>query len=146
MTEAQHQHRHHEASISSLLNNHDQLTSRPSPSTPYPPILHNASSNAPLTAKLPPIQSNSRTSVDWLNEPKPSENQKNSLARMSPPSASPTLEHNDKQFACSECDQTFSRPHNLKSHLATHSNERSFQVNMKSNQLMAMRSCYVWGY
>jgi uncharacterized Zn-finger protein len=34
----------------------------------------------------------------------------------------------DKPFVCKECDQTFSRPHNLKSHLATHSAERPYQV------------------
>jgi uncharacterized Zn-finger protein len=34
----------------------------------------------------------------------------------------------DKPFVCSQCDQSFSRSHNLKSHLATHSPEKPFQV------------------
>lgn len=33
-----------------------------------------------------------------------------------------------KPYPCPECHQTFSRPHNLKSHLTTHSSERPFQV------------------
>ncbi|ORX49435.1 hypothetical protein DM01DRAFT_1409422 [Hesseltinella vesiculosa] len=32
-----------------------------------------------------------------------------------------------RPYACPECEQSFSRPHNLKSHLATHSNIRPFQ-------------------
>ncbi|OAD76091.1 C2H2-type zinc finger transcription factor [Phycomyces blakesleeanus NRRL 1555(-)] len=36
----------------------------------------------------------------------------------------------DKQFSCHECNQTFSRPHNLKSHLTTHSSERPFQCDV----------------
>ncbi|KAI8065204.1 hypothetical protein BC940DRAFT_334868 [Gongronella butleri] len=32
-----------------------------------------------------------------------------------------------KPYVCPACDQTFSRPHNLKSHLATHSNVRPFK-------------------
>ncbi|KAL1936329.1 hypothetical protein VTP01DRAFT_463 [Rhizomucor pusillus] len=31
-----------------------------------------------------------------------------------------------KPYACHKCNQTFSRPHNLKSHLTTHSSERPF--------------------
>lgn len=34
----------------------------------------------------------------------------------------------DKPFVCNQCDQSFSRSHNLKSHLATHSPEKPFQV------------------
>ncbi|KAI8366673.1 uncharacterized protein BYT42DRAFT_587466 [Radiomyces spectabilis] len=41
--------------------------------------------------------------------------------------ATPKRPTPDKPFACHECDQAFSRPHNLKSHLATHSSERPFQ-------------------
>lgn len=37
----------------------------------------------------------------------------------------------DKPYVCKECDQTFSRPHNLKSHLATHSTERPYQASKK---------------
>jgi hypothetical protein len=130
MAEAQHQQRHHEASIPSLLNSHDQISpsQRHSPSSPFPPILQNSSSSPPLSTKLPPIHSSSRPSVDWLNETKPSESNSLPMMTRSPPSGSPIPESNDKQFACGECDQTFSRPHNLKSHLATHSNERSYEV------------------
>ncbi|KAI8084658.1 uncharacterized protein BX664DRAFT_300064 [Halteromyces radiatus] len=32
-----------------------------------------------------------------------------------------------KPYSCPKCEQTFSRPHNLKSHLATHSSARPFQ-------------------
>ncbi|KAI9321039.1 hypothetical protein BX666DRAFT_1913897 [Dichotomocladium elegans] len=32
-----------------------------------------------------------------------------------------------RPFACTECDQTFSRAHNLKSHFATHSTDRPFK-------------------
>lgn len=35
-----------------------------------------------------------------------------------------------KPYPCPECHQTFSRPHNLKSHLTTHSSERPFQVKL----------------
>lgn len=38
-----------------------------------------------------------------------------------------------KPYPCPECHQTFSRPHNLKSHLTTHSSERPFQVKKKKN-------------
>ncbi|KAH8555026.1 hypothetical protein BGW37DRAFT_420020 [Umbelopsis sp. PMI_123] len=40
----------------------------------------------------------------------------------------------DKPFVCKECDQTFSRPHNLKSHLATHSAERPYQASICQHQ------------
>ncbi|KAI8353662.1 hypothetical protein EDC96DRAFT_273330 [Choanephora cucurbitarum] len=33
----------------------------------------------------------------------------------------------DRPYACTHCHQTFSRTHNLKSHLATHSTTRPFQ-------------------
>ncbi len=35
-----------------------------------------------------------------------------------------------KPYSCPKCNQTFSRPHNLKSHLTTHSEERPYQVIM----------------
>ncbi|KAI8058953.1 uncharacterized protein B0P05DRAFT_277037 [Gilbertella persicaria] len=35
-----------------------------------------------------------------------------------------------KPFPCPECHQSFSRPHNLKSHLTTHSSERPFQCDV----------------
>ncbi|KAI9484142.1 MAG: hypothetical protein EXX96DRAFT_166681 [Benjaminiella poitrasii] len=37
------------------------------------------------------------------------------------------LNENTKTYACHQCEQTFSRIHNLKSHLATHSQDRPFQ-------------------
>ena len=36
--------------------------------------------------------------------------------------------HQSKPFTCTQCDQTFSRAHNLKSHFATHSMERPYKV------------------
>lgn len=39
-----------------------------------------------------------------------------------------TANNTSKPYPCPECHQTFSRPHNLKSHLTTHSSERPFQV------------------
>ncbi|KAI9322312.1 hypothetical protein BX666DRAFT_1848869 [Dichotomocladium elegans] len=36
----------------------------------------------------------------------------------------------ERPYACTECSQRFSRPHNLKSHLTTHSSERPFQCNV----------------
>ncbi|EPB84538.1 hypothetical protein HMPREF1544_08703 [Mucor circinelloides 1006PhL] len=36
----------------------------------------------------------------------------------------------DKPFVCNQCDQSFSRSHNLKSHLATHSPEKPFQCDI----------------
>lgn len=47
----------------------------------------------------------------------------------------------NKPFACHECDQTFSRPHNLKSHQATHSSERPFQVNTSKTNINT-RICF----
>lgn len=137
MAEAQHQQRHHEASIPSLLNSHDQLTTS-RPSVPFPPILHNTSS-PPLTAKLPPIHS-TRPSVEWMNDHGNKQNTNETTLSTSPiPETNnndsipdnDTSTTSDKQYACGECDQTFGRPHNLKSHLATHSNERSYEVRKK---------------
>lgn len=122
---APHQQRHHEASISSLLNSHDQESSSPS----FPPILQSNPPTSPLSTKLPPIHSSTRRSVDWLNEKPPTESKSLPTMTTTSPSGSPVPDSNDKQFACNQCDQTFSRPHNLKSHLATHSNERSYEVN-----------------
>ncbi|OBZ86253.1 hypothetical protein A0J61_05690 [Choanephora cucurbitarum] len=39
---------------------------------------------------------------------------------------------NQKIFTCIECGQTFNRAHNLKSHKATHSATKPFQVNTKT--------------
>ncbi|KAL9543827.1 hypothetical protein MBANPS3_007924 [Mucor bainieri] len=36
----------------------------------------------------------------------------------------------DKPFVCNQCDQSFSRSHNLKSHLATHSPDKPFQCDI----------------
>lgn len=36
-----------------------------------------------------------------------------------------------RPYPCPECNLTFSRPHNLKSHLTTHSSERPYQVRKK---------------
>jgi uncharacterized Zn-finger protein len=33
-----------------------------------------------------------------------------------------------KPYSCKQCGQAFSRPHNLKSHLATHSSLRPYKV------------------
>jgi uncharacterized Zn-finger protein len=52
-----------------------------------------------------------------------------------------------KPYSCPECHQTFSRPHNLKSHLTTHSAERPYRVNIhsflkkKSNYLLLLVRC-----
>lgn len=40
----------------------------------------------------------------------------------------------ERPYVCKQCDQSFSRAHNLKSHLATHSTERPFQVNIHNNR------------
>lgn len=52
-----------------------------------------------------------------------SNNSKQGHANTNQPSAT-----TEKVYACHECDQTFTRPHNLKSHLATHSSEKPYQV------------------
>ncbi|KAI9243855.1 hypothetical protein EDC94DRAFT_531303 [Helicostylum pulchrum] len=41
-----------------------------------------------------------------------------------------TTPNDVKPYPCPECHQTFSRPHNLKSHLTTHSSERPFQCDV----------------
>ncbi|CAG8481293.1 4240_t:CDS:2 [Ambispora gerdemannii] len=40
---------------------------------------------------------------------------------------SPTPSNKNKPYVCPECNQTFSRQHNLKSHALTHSQEKPFQ-------------------
>ncbi|KAF7727641.1 hypothetical protein EC973_007299 [Apophysomyces ossiformis] len=42
----------------------------------------------------------------------------------------PSTPGSGKPYVCHECNQTFSRPHNLKSHLTTHSSERPFQASV----------------
>ncbi|OBZ86818.1 Transcriptional regulator CRZ1 [Choanephora cucurbitarum] len=42
----------------------------------------------------------------------------------------PAVPTEAKPYPCPECHQTFSRPHNLKSHLTTHSSERPFQCDV----------------
>jgi uncharacterized Zn-finger protein len=49
--------------------------------------------------------------------------------------------YHDKPFICKECDQTFSRPHNLKSHLATHSAERPYQASTFLNGVLHPCRC-----
>lgn len=39
-----------------------------------------------------------------------------------------TADISSKPYVCNQCDLSFNRAHNLKSHLATHSTARPFQV------------------
>lgn len=54
----------------------------------------------------------------------------NTVINSTTPSATSSSTNEAKPYQCTECQQTFSRPHNLKSHLTTHSSERPFQVNI----------------
>ncbi|KAI9482769.1 MAG: hypothetical protein EXX96DRAFT_555568 [Benjaminiella poitrasii] len=60
--------------------------------------------------------------------PPPSNN--NGLSVKSTTSATTASPTEAKPYPCPECHQTFSRPHNLKSHLTTHSSERPFQCDV----------------
>lgn len=68
-----------------------------------------------------PLQQHERSNKESIGGK--SNNSKQGHANLNQPSAT-----TEKLYACHECDQTFSRPHNLKSHLATHSSEKPYQV------------------
>ncbi|KAI8885975.1 hypothetical protein K501DRAFT_178648 [Backusella circina FSU 941] len=57
-------------------------------------------------------------------KPVPQHNSNRDSATLQSPSS------DSKPYPCPECHQTFSRPHNLKSHLTTHSSERPFQCDV----------------
>ncbi|CAO3656052.1 unnamed protein product [Mucor fragilis] len=75
--------------------------------------------------------STSSTSISSLLNDKPPQ-----TATHLPTPKSPTNDQDpvkpvvDKPFVCNQCDQSFSRSHNLKSHLATHSPEKPFQCDV----------------
>ncbi|KAI8884424.1 hypothetical protein K501DRAFT_182208, partial [Backusella circina FSU 941] len=68
-----------------------------------------------------------------LNEKKSDASQLNISEVVSNPfksillSKSPSTSSLQKRYSCRECGQKFSRPHNLKSHLATHSSLRPYK-------------------
>lgn len=84
--------------------------------------------------------STSSTSISSLLNDKPPQ-----TATHLPTPKSPTNDQDpvkpvvDKPFVCNQCDQSFSRSHNLKSHLATHSPEKPFQVWMRCSIVRSIK-------
>ncbi|KAI8143500.1 hypothetical protein BJV82DRAFT_514869 [Fennellomyces sp. T-0311] len=99
----------HDASIPALLNTqHDDQDFLPTPVTP--------ANGFPL-----PLSEGRESSVIFAVSGAHSDTANKRLSNTN------ATTNTDKNFTCRECDQTFTRPHNLKSHLATHSPERPFQ-------------------
>lgn len=98
-------------SIPSLLNSREEEY-LPTPVTP-------ATAVAAANSILPLLDAKSQN-----NPPTCAKKQEPSSDQAEKPNTTTV----DKPYVCHECEQTFSRPHNLKSHLATHSSERPYQV------------------
>ncbi|KAI8371886.1 hypothetical protein BD560DRAFT_434573 [Blakeslea trispora] len=77
-------------------------------------------------SEFPQFQSPNTSSFSTFSVIKPPNTPNQNNTRNSQP-AVPT---EAKPYPCPECHQTFSRPHNLKSHLTTHSSERPFQCDV----------------
>ena len=115
--------KHDPSSIPALLNKdqHDEQDFLPTPVTPANgfPLPLSSGDNNNATKK------GSSSSVIFAISSAQSDG---ANKRLNNNSSNITTGNTDKNFTCRECDQTFTRPHNLKSHLATHSPERPFQV------------------
>ncbi|KAF7726741.1 hypothetical protein EC973_008515 [Apophysomyces ossiformis] len=104
--------------------------------SPQPHIKHDASISSLLNAKQSSEEDNEQQRRDYLPTPVtpangfptlPSEMVNYGSFAVQKEKKPSSAASSEKPYACHECDQTFSRPHNLKSHLATHSSERPFQ-------------------
>lgn len=90
--------------------------------------------NQPFTATWKDERATTSTSISSLLNDKPPPPQQEHHTHLPTPHTpnEKDITNNkttvDKPFVCSHCDQSFSRSHNLKSHLATHSPEKPFQV------------------
>ncbi|KAI9027145.1 hypothetical protein CLU79DRAFT_740492 [Phycomyces nitens] len=98
----------HESSISSLLNSKPQENFLPTPVTP----------GNPPTKEQP--EDGGRNPFGFFS----SQDSMTTQSKQSTP---------EKTFTCPECNQTFSRPHNLKSHLTIHSAERPYECGVCSH-------------
>ncbi|KAI8143880.1 hypothetical protein BJV82DRAFT_609748 [Fennellomyces sp. T-0311] len=110
----------HDASISALLNDKQTQIQEDYLPTPVTPA-----TGFPLLTSTKSLRPNELSAASPLPSPQPTSEEER--AQKKAPVAA------DKPYACTECNQTFSRPHNLKSHLTTHSSERPFQCDICKN-------------
>ena len=109
------------SALSTLLNNCSSNLKPVNADTPMKEYLP-----TPVTpaSEFPQFQNPNTSSFSTFSVIKPpiTPNQNNTR------NSQPAVPTEAKPYPCPECHQTFSRPHNLKSHLTTHSSERPFQV------------------
>ncbi|KAI8580983.1 hypothetical protein K450DRAFT_234063 [Umbelopsis ramanniana AG] len=140
------------AAFSAEANDHQLKPAQPptshlptpqSPAVPFPPIMVSRedsrssstadkwshTSSSPIRNSQSPPSTNATVSAAIT-----SRSGYGSFPLKSASSDERELLSHDKPFVCKECDQTFSRPHNLKSHLATHSAERPYQCEVCQHQ------------
>lgn len=97
-----------------------------------------SSNTTTTTSSLSSSSSGVYSTFSVIKPPQPPSQSSSSSTSTSPrnnnsntQNTSTTTTTDAKPYPCPECHQTFSRPHNLKSHLTTHSSERPFQVRKK---------------
>ena len=129
-------------------NHHEDYLPTPvTPATSFPVLPPSSSSSSsfshPIEASVSPLPSShaTKTMMAKVNSISPEEHPTSSIhyqkqhqqqqqqgRRRTSTEKTPSTPSVDKPYACTHCNQTFSRPHNLKSHLTTHSSERPFQA------------------
>ncbi|KAI9270723.1 hypothetical protein BDA99DRAFT_502542 [Phascolomyces articulosus] len=134
----QQQHHHHEdylptpvtpaTNFPSLSSSSTKTITRPSDVSTTTTATKTTTTASPLPSPLPSttVKPSIPSPTVVLNEHSAVQQQQRRTSSSEKISAPTTLV--DKPYACTHCNQTFSRPHNLKSHLTTHSSERPFQV------------------